>query len=70
MNALDGDQLRLVFQLCQPNAANLISLHQLQSLLDQHANANLKGNQDHQVIRHLLGKLNKIVWVQNHRPEG
>jgi len=48
MNALDGEQLRLVFQLCQPNDANLISLNRLQNLLDQHTNS--KDNKHQQVI--------------------
>jgi hypothetical protein len=38
MNDLSGEELKAVFQLCQPNAKGLISLAKLQNLLDQHTN--------------------------------
>jgi hypothetical protein len=38
MNDLSGEELKVVFQLCQPNSKGLISLAKLQNLLDQHTN--------------------------------
>ena len=51
MNHLGGEELRVVFQLCQPNAEGLISLSKLQLLLDQYTN-DLHGNgQQGNVVR-------------------
>ena len=38
MNNLSGEDLKAVFQLCQPNSQGLISLSKLQNMLDHHTN--------------------------------
>ena len=52
MNHLGGEEeLRVVFQLCQPNPDGLISLSKLQLLLDQHTNQLHGNSQQSNVVR-------------------
>ncbi len=70
MNDLSGDELKAVFQLCQPNAKGLISLSKLQNLFDQHTNQ-LNGDPSiNNKVNHLKifrATFQHSIWAQSYK---